>query len=546
LVRGNKRMRLPGVSAWTVVLSTGVAALATVVFQVLGSLNLRVVATILATVAVAALGWLAQRAKSANSKHQSWLSRTSAIEDALAVWPLCRVEGVGDRAFDTGLYPSASEASSTDEPDPKMDVRLKPGEILLLVGPAGCGKSRLALKLLRDQLPDVWLIVPDSARGLASLLSLDPPFGIGAEGQAILLLDGCKRFLPGLQLGALDELRTRCKDLYVVATIRDDEVDALLHSPTGTGYLARRFVARARVVAVPGGASASPGPSGATGAASSWSRAQAPLIGTPRGDAAEAADQAPLLPSEPRSVLGDWGVRGLIAVALAALGGFAAVELSEGIVQPPPVAAQLTALINDQDACGNRSVYAPASADAISSDQPVVAVTHDAGRCHVGRQSDEVSLFVPVAGQLTEVYSFEPEDADGGEYEFRCSGTMPGDACLTNIAGTSAYAVTGAFTNTNTLASYPIEIRSTGDGFTAAPLVQPGGGAQATTLSDGTMSLTVAPATAYTVVQPLASQPPVFVTGQISAGTFDRPLALKTLRLVAQCGRESVGIRSRV
>jgi hypothetical protein len=530
------RTRLSGVSAWTVVLSTGVAALATVVFQVLGSLNLRVAATILATVAVAALGWLAQRAKSANDKRQSWLSRTSAIEDALAVWPLCRVQDAGDRAFDTGLYPSASDASRTADPDPDLDPQLKPGEILLFVGPAGCGKSHRALKLLRDQLPDAWLIVPDGARGLASLLSLDPPFGISPGQPAVMLLDGCKRFLPGLRLGALDELRTRCKDLYVVATIRDDEIDALLHSPTGTGYLARRLVARARVVPVARGAFGGAGASASTGAASSWSHAQEPLIGTPGGDPAGPDEQAPLLPSAPRSVLGDWGVRGLVTVALAALGGFAAVGLFEGIIQPAPVTAQLTALIDHQDACGQHSVYAPPSTDAISSDQPVVVVTHDAGSCHSGRQSDDVSLFVPVAGRLTEVYSFQPNDADGGAYEFRCSGTMPGDPCLTNVGGTSAYAATGAFTNTNTLASYPIEIESTGDGFRAAPLVPPTGGVPTTTLGDGASSVTVASANAYTVVQPLAGQPPVFVIGQISAGTFDWPITLRLFAWSASAG----------
>ncbi len=522
------RTRLSGLSAWTVGLSTAIAVLAGVAFQVLGYLNLRVVATILAAVAVAVLGWLAQRVKLANDRRQSWNDRSSALGQALAVWPLRRVRTIADRAFDAGMYPVAAavggiELGGTDLPRGDVEVRLDPSGILLIVGPAASGKSELALKLLSEQLPDAWLIVPEGAAGLVSLLSLDPPFGIASEQSAVLMLDGCERFLPGLRLGALDDLRARCDRLFVVATIRDEELNKLLQLKAAAGYVARRFVARARLVRL-----VHPQAEGTT---SSPGAQRGPLIASPDIPDARSDEEAPLLPAAPPSMSRDWGVRVLAAGALALAGGFAAVWLAVGLGQPPPIAAQLAALTNAADTCGGRSVYAPASADAISSDRPVVVVTRDAGRCHAQRESDRLSVLVPTDGTLTQVYAFQPADPVDGEYEFRCSGTMPGDPCLTNIAGTSAYVITGAFTNTNTLASYPIEIVRVGDGFSAAPLQQPARpgrhGAHRATLTDGAISVTVTPTSAYSVLQPLLGQPPVYLAGQISSGSFDSPRALK-------------------
>ncbi len=511
------RTRLSGISAWAVGLSTAIAVLATAAAQVLGYLNLRVVATILAAVTVALLGWLAQRVKVANVRRQSWNERNAVLGEALAVWPLRRAGAIADRAFDAGLYPAAPAGTSVARSE--VDVSVRPGEIVLIVGPPASGKSELALQLLRDQAPDAWLIVPDGATGLASLLSLDPPFNIASDQPVVLLLDGCERFLPGLRVGALDDLRARCGHLTVVATIRDEELDKLLQLETDTGYVARRLVARAGLVPVTGGERQSAQPD----------RVQAALMPATGADTRQ-QENAPLLPKAPPSVGHDWLVRGLAVAALAVVGGFVGVWLAVGLKQPASIATQLTALTNAPDSCGSRTVYAP-SVDAISADRPVVMVTRDAGRCHPRRESDALSLFVPSDGQLTQVFTFQPADADGGAYEFRCSGTLPHDPCLTNIVGTSAYAITGAFTNTNTLASYPIEIARAGPGFRAVPLQtasQPGRhrGARMTTLTDGSTSVTVLPTTAFSVLQPLAGQPPVYVAGQLRSGSFDSPRAL--------------------
>jgi hypothetical protein len=514
------------VSVSAVGVFAGAAAAGAVAFQALGYLNLRVVATILAGVAVAALGWLAQRAKAVSARTQAWKARAADIEGALAVWPLPRVRAASSSLFDTGLFPVAHASASSGADETGLGAKLRDwllaDEIILIVGPAGSGKSSLAMELLREVLPEAWLIAPDGAGGLATLLALDPPFGLVPDASAVLLLDGLERFLPGLRIGPLDDLRSQVKDLHVVATIRDDELGALLKSGTEEGYVTRRFFARARILP----AACSPAP----GDADDWRLGHGPLISLPGDPAPPARPENPLLPSTPPSVSRDWPVRGLAAMTLALLLWFGAIQLTRGVVNPPPVAAQVAALTHQPDACGTHPVYAP-PADAISWDEPVVVVTHDAAGCHRTAQSDLVSVFVPVAGRLSQVYAFKPGKPGGAHYRFSCLGPMRDDPCLTNLTGTSAFAVTGAFTNTATLLSYPIAIERAAGGFRMSALQAPGptkGRRRAAAeLVDGFSSVTVAPTPAFAIVQPFANQPPVYVTAVVSSGSFDLPRTLR-------------------
>jgi hypothetical protein len=504
----------------------GAAAAGAVAFQLLGYLHLRTLVSVLAALVVAVLGWLAQRSRVASSRVQTWKARAAEIEDALAVWPLRRVGMTGSSLFDTGLFPvsrpAPSFASSRRELDGDVHDWLREGEIILLVGPAGCGKSSLALALLRELLPDVWLLAPDGARGLDALLALDPPFALVKGESAVLLLDGLDRFVPGLQVGQLDEARARIERLYVIATIRDDELARLLGSSSEDGYVVRRFLARARVVPVAGGAEEE--------SPEQWRFGQAPLVAPPTDPDPRAQTEDPISPPAPPSVLCDWAVRGLATVTILILLSLGGIELTQGVVNPPPVAAQVTALRDLPDVCGTRSVYAP-PADAISWDQPVVVVTHGAEQCNAGSESDEVSVFVPVAGKLSQVYAFQPAQARGSYYSFSCLGTLPSDPCLTDLAGTSAYAVTGAFTNTSTLLTYPVAIQRASAGFRISPLQLPAPRKRhrppASKLIDGFATVTVSPTTAFAIVQPFANQLPVYVTGVVSSGTFDAPSALR-------------------
>jgi DNA polymerase III delta prime subunit len=504
----------------------GAAAAGAVAFQLLGYLHLRTLVTVLAALIVAVLGWLAQRSRVASSRAQTWNARAAAIEEALAVWPLRRVGVAGSSLFDTGVFPVArpapSFASTRRELGGDVDGWLREGEIILLVGPAGCGKSSLALALLRELLPDAWLLAPDGAHGLDALLALDPPFALIEGESAVVLLDGLDRFIAGLQVGQLDEVRSHIEHLHVIATIRDDELASLLRSSNQDGHVMRRFLARARVVPVAGGAEED--------SPEHWRLGQAPLIAPPTGPGPRTQTEDPVSPPAPPSVLRDWGVRGLTTLTILILLALGGIELAEGVVNPPPVAAQVTALRNQPDACGSRSVYAP-PADAISWDQPVVVVTRGVVQCNAGSESDQVSVFVPVAGKLAQIYAFQPAQAHGSVYTFSCLGTLSSDPCLTDLGGTSAYAVTGAFTNTSTERTYPVAIQQAAGGFRIFPLQLPAGrkGARPATskLIDGFAAVTVRPTTAFAIVQPFANQLPVYVTGAVSRGTFDAPSALR-------------------
>jgi hypothetical protein len=82
------------------------------------------------------------------------------------------------------------------------------------------------------------------------------------------------------------------------------------------------------------------------------------------------------------------------------------------------------------------------------------------------------------------MFTFQPnvDPWDPYSYRFVCIGPNASDPCLTSVEGTSAYAVTGAFEDADTLAVYPIEIRQDGGTFAIAP---PGIGSHGAASGDG-------------------------------------------------------------
>lgn len=107
---------------------------------------------------------------------------------------------------------------------------------------------------------------------------------------------------------------------------------------------------------------------------------------------------------------------------------------------------------------------------------------------------------------------------------------MRDDPCLTDLAGTTSYAVTGAFTDTSTLLTYPVAIERGSGGFRITPLqlAEPRHGHRPVVgkLVSGLSSVTVPPTMAFAIVQPFANQLPVYLAGARRSGTFDAPRTL--------------------
>jgi hypothetical protein len=238
------------------------------------------------------------------------------------------------------------------------------------------------------------------------------------------------------------------------------------------------------------------------------------------------------MPLAPPKALQDRVLALLALVTCVLAAAIVIAGLVGGFISPSSIDGQLAALRNQSVMCGSSRVMAPA-AGTISRDQPVVViVTHDAPGARCTKRSDTVSVFVPVAGVLREAFRFEPVARPDSYYRFTCLGTDPADRCLTNVGGASAYTVTGTFMDAGTLAVYPIQVRQTSGAFELSPLQDASVSRRqqrllATTLTDGTHRVTVAPTAASAIVQPFPDQPPIYVAGELAAGTFDLPLKFR-------------------
>ena len=212
--------------------------------------------------------------------------RAAELDEALALWPPLAVGQAN--AFDLGVRPEARMGDGSIGPyrarpeDREIDDALENADVVLLIGPAGSGKSRAAVEALCRVRNDAQLIVPEDAVGLTRVLqgvsdllgaSHSASHGhVEQETRYVLWLDDLERFVDALHLDALDDFqrsssdprpgararvadfvsgsRSRCK-VQIVATVREDRLRRLLSDAGETANVARRFVARARRVHVP-------------------------------------------------------------------------------------------------------------------------------------------------------------------------------------------------------------------------------------------------------------------------------------------------------
>ncbi len=140
------------------------------------------------------------------------------------------------------------------EVDEALDLALREGKFVLLVGKSLAGKSRCAFEAVRRTLPDARLLVarPGNAT-LARLLDLDPPLRAGTS-PVVIWLDDLDRYLSavgGIDVGLLAQLRTLAARVVVVATIRADRRQELYDTKGELGRAARLVLDQPTEVVVP-------------------------------------------------------------------------------------------------------------------------------------------------------------------------------------------------------------------------------------------------------------------------------------------------------
>jgi cellulose synthase operon protein C len=133
--------------------------------------------------------------------------------------------------------------------DEQLEAALERERFLLLIGDSTAGKSRTLFELLRRQMPDAALIVPDpgpaSLRGLTRLaLPLDAP--------AVLWLDDIDAYLGpnGIDVKVLQYFERHEPAITIAATITSRRYEEVLEADAMT-KTARRVLDRACMVRLP-------------------------------------------------------------------------------------------------------------------------------------------------------------------------------------------------------------------------------------------------------------------------------------------------------
>jgi hypothetical protein len=443
---------------------SGVAAagLLTLAQQQLANFNLRHPVEVILVALLAFLGAFATGMGTAGAANDAAAEDERRLEVALAGRARQRVE---DRSpFDLGvrLGPSGLGPYEPRPEDETLRQALARGgaekdtAMILLVGPAGAGKSRAAYQAMAQTLPGAMLLDPVDGPAVDTLLAQRHRLGLRTDTRAVLWLDSLDRYFEGLDLDSLDELlfspepkpsmrtrvrragrrvrvvldrarkrlerrirpaaakpfavqRTVRRQVTLIATIRDDALRHALESDDTAGHVARRLTARMQIVPLPVWDSRFTSIStaallrerGATVEPRSFEHRPAPRAGR--------------------------GLLSLLAgIALVLAGLLAVVVLHEGWRVPPSLPHQAGDIVNALQTCQS-SRESPPKDDLGEGSQWVLAVS---SRDCPG--TDMVRYFLVEHGRLTEQFSERPASAE--RWSFTCLATGK-SLCLTPVAG---------------------------------------------------------------------------------------------------------------
>jgi len=310
--------------------------------QTIGAFDPRPIVAGLIAVTIGFAGLALER-----GRHVAASSRV--LRDLLRVWPLRRVGDTDPLVL--GVFPPADAARGgalgpyvARDADPAVREALLAGGLVVVVGPGRAGKSRTAAEVARAGLGDRFVVLPVSGAALAALLG-DPSFTPPSD--AVWWLDDLERFSGELDAAELDALLDGRR---VLATVRPQAWEDLLHASGDDGERGRRLAAAARVITVPAAASAAEaerarelhpdldvGVAGVLGEA--LAAQPAPAAGDPPAPA-PAPGRRELEPRRDRALLLGGGATAASAAVLGlviGVGGWA-------FEPPPPISAQVNAI----------------------------------------------------------------------------------------------------------------------------------------------------------------------------------------------------------
>ncbi|HEV7771804.1 MAG TPA: hypothetical protein VGO48_00800 [Conexibacter sp.] len=505
------------------------------------------------------------------------------LDDALACWPLRTPAELSP--YDLGTHPTGVDSSGQPTPyvrrrstEAAIAAALSDPGIVVVYGPARTGKSRTAFAVVTAECRDARLLVPEDAEGLRTLLAHAGSLADEAGERTVLWLDELPRFLPALELDAIDRLMRPSQQrrgwlarllqqlqppsnsdpdpspaMKIVATLRDDELQALLNDAPADAdadtvtahYRLRRLLARGRAVPMRA-------PSADKQVVTTASALPAALPGWWQ-------TRFPAQTEPPRQR--GWGafefVLGLLVLAMFALGGLLVWYGHRfGLTDAPSTTDQIAKLVDDARDCEQLAI-APRGSPTLSSDDLLVVV---AQREQCG-EPDELRLYRRGRNDRLKRIAALSGPTEVSRTAFACVGATTDDRCHVTVQGKQV--VIGAFTDVESYQSLPLALRLTDEGprLTALapeppPTTTPGviraalrhnrkrialhlradGVGDRATASDCDVRaacLSAWRAEAWAAISSDDSQAPLLLAGYLAKGTTDAPrmLAVRAWRL---------------
>ncbi|HMJ03062.1 MAG TPA: hypothetical protein VK506_08970 [Conexibacter sp.] len=454
---------------------SGAAAIATATLlsqELLPSFGLRVWVTVGLTAAAGLIviligAWRAQANDRAAERELDAL-----LDAAHACWPPRAAGALSP--YDLGAHPTGDHPPQAEPAGGPPDVlptyvprtvdealadALAKADVVVVYGPSRAGKTRSAYEALLAARPTAKLLVPEDADGLRTTLAhvADLPRIVGEP--LVLWLDGVERFLAGLDLDVLDRLAADGTRVQLIATIGEDELEALLHEPEDgdlhpDGRRARRLLARARAVRVPTpdaeeeSAAAAAAQTGTLRARlpDGWWPTPRPVLDTPKRD---------WMPSLPVGLF--------LSLLVGCLAATAVYALDQGLEEPPDIAQQVADLESAGPACEDASA-SPTDVEKIDDDTVVALAVHR-GIC--GRP-DELRLYRRSSDRLLRLTTLRLP-ADGPRRTLACVGDSRADPCAVGVEGAGRILV-GTFDDPRTRQAHPFAVHPVEDRLNLASL----------------------------------------------------------------------------